>query len=159
MEEYYKTLKEVDKNLQEVKQKYHISGMIAGMDAQVEVKPQQGPFVGSERECPVRVPRHTMKWRANLRTCSWNGSRSMRSNLRTPCAKIGNRRGPGQTNWTSGSRVNNNCRSGRSLTTLRSHQVGGKKHCGKKLQGSKPYRSLTSDDLCKVAAKEKKLET
>ena len=47
LEEYYKTLKEIDKNLQEVKQNYHISGIIAGMDAQVEVKPHQGPFVGS----------------------------------------------------------------------------------------------------------------
>ena len=47
LEEYYKTLKEIDKNLHEVKQKYNISGIIAGMDAQVEVKPQQGPSVGS----------------------------------------------------------------------------------------------------------------
>ena len=46
MEEYYKTLKEIDKNLHEVKQKCNISGIIAGMDAQVEVKPHQGPFVG-----------------------------------------------------------------------------------------------------------------
>ena len=32
--------------MQDVKQKYHISGIIAGMDAQVEVKPNQEPFVG-----------------------------------------------------------------------------------------------------------------
>ena len=48
LEEYYKTLKGIDENLHEVKQKYNTSGIIAGMDAQVEVKPQQGPFVGSD---------------------------------------------------------------------------------------------------------------
>ena len=47
LEEYYKTLTEIDKNFKEVKQKYHISGIVAGMDAQVEVKPRQGPIVGS----------------------------------------------------------------------------------------------------------------
>ena len=46
MEEYCKTLKDLDKNVHEVKQKYHISGIAAGMDAQVEVKPNQEPFVG-----------------------------------------------------------------------------------------------------------------
>ena len=34
------------KNIQEVKQKYQVSGIVAGMDAQVEVKPRQVPFVG-----------------------------------------------------------------------------------------------------------------
>ena len=37
LEEYDKTLKDID---------YQISGIIAGMDAQVEVQPRQGPFVG-----------------------------------------------------------------------------------------------------------------
>ena len=46
VEEYYKTLKDLDKNMQEVKQKYNILGIIAGIDAQVEVKPNQEPFVG-----------------------------------------------------------------------------------------------------------------
>ena len=46
LEEYYKTLNDLDKNMQDVKQKYHISGIAAGMDAQVEVKPNQEPFVG-----------------------------------------------------------------------------------------------------------------
>ena len=32
--------------MQDIKQKFHISGIIAGMDAQVEVKPHQEPFVG-----------------------------------------------------------------------------------------------------------------
>ena len=32
--------------MQEVKQKYYISSILAGMDAQVEVKPNQEPFVG-----------------------------------------------------------------------------------------------------------------
>ena len=43
---YYKTLKDLNKNMQEIKQKNHISGIIAGMDAQVEVKLRQGPLVG-----------------------------------------------------------------------------------------------------------------
>ena len=46
LEEYYKTLKEVDRNMQDIKQKLHRTGIIAGMDAQVEVKHHQGPFVG-----------------------------------------------------------------------------------------------------------------
>ena len=46
MEECYKTLKDLSKNMQDVKQEYQISGIIAGMDAQVEVNPNQGPFVG-----------------------------------------------------------------------------------------------------------------
>ena len=46
LDEYYKTLKEIDNNMQETKQEYQISGITAGMDAQVEVKPHQEPFVG-----------------------------------------------------------------------------------------------------------------
>ena len=46
IEEYFKTLKEVDKNMPEIKQDYQIPGIIAGMDAQVQVKPNQEPFVG-----------------------------------------------------------------------------------------------------------------
>ena len=45
-EEYYETLREVDGTMQDIKQKFHICGIIAGMDAQVEVKPHQEPFVG-----------------------------------------------------------------------------------------------------------------
>ena len=47
LEEYYKTLKEVDRNAQGVKQKFHLSGIIAGMDLRVEVKPHQE---GARRE-------------------------------------------------------------------------------------------------------------
>ena len=32
--------------MQDIKQKIHISDIIAGMDAQVEVRPHQEPFVG-----------------------------------------------------------------------------------------------------------------
>ena len=32
--------------MQEIKQEYQISGITAGMDAQVDVKPHQGPYVG-----------------------------------------------------------------------------------------------------------------
>ena len=46
LEEYNKTLKDLDKNIQEVKQKYQVSGIVVGMDAQFEVKPRHGPFVG-----------------------------------------------------------------------------------------------------------------
>ena len=41
LEEYYEKSREVDENMQDIKQKFHISGIIAGMDAQVEVKPHQ----------------------------------------------------------------------------------------------------------------------
>ena len=51
LEEYYKTLKEVDRNVQDVKQKFHVSGIIAGMDVRVEVKPHQEGVRGEmERE-------------------------------------------------------------------------------------------------------------
>ena len=33
LEDYYKMLKDLDKNMQEVRQKYQVSGIIAGMDA------------------------------------------------------------------------------------------------------------------------------
>ena len=46
MEEYVKTLKDFDKNMQDIKQRYQIAGITAGMDAQVKVKPRQGPLVG-----------------------------------------------------------------------------------------------------------------
>ena len=39
LEEYYKTMKEVDTNM-------HFPGIITEMDGQVEVKPHQKPFVG-----------------------------------------------------------------------------------------------------------------
>ena len=41
LEEYYKTLKELDRNMQDIEQKYQISGIIAGMDAQAEVRPRR----------------------------------------------------------------------------------------------------------------------
>ena len=46
LEEYYETLREVDGTMQDIKQKIHISGIIAGVDAQVDVKLHQEPFVG-----------------------------------------------------------------------------------------------------------------
>ena len=36
----------LERRSQDVKQEYQISGIMAEMDAQVEVKPRQGPFVG-----------------------------------------------------------------------------------------------------------------
>ena len=46
LEEYCQTLIEVEKNMQDIKQKFRISGIVVGMDAQVEVKPHHEPFVG-----------------------------------------------------------------------------------------------------------------
>ena len=46
LEEYFKTSKEVDRNMQDIPQKFHLSGITAGLDAQVEVKPHQELFVG-----------------------------------------------------------------------------------------------------------------
>ena len=46
LEEYHEALREVDETMQDIKQKFHISGINAGLDAQVEVKPHQEPFVG-----------------------------------------------------------------------------------------------------------------
>ena len=115
LEEYYKTLKELDKNLHDVRQKYNISGIIAGMDAQVEVKPQQGPSVWKWHESVPKALRDTMNWRASLRTCSWSGLQSMESSLQTHSVKIGNLPKPKQTNWTFGCRMNNNCRSGKII--------------------------------------------
>ena len=50
VEEYCKTLNEVDKNMQDTKQKFYISGITAGMDAQVEVKPLSLSLVEA-RDC------------------------------------------------------------------------------------------------------------
>ena len=46
LEEYFKILKHIGKNMQDIKQKYQTTGITAGMDAQVKVKPRQGPLVG-----------------------------------------------------------------------------------------------------------------
>ena len=55
-------LKEVDKNMQETKQEYQISGIIVGMDAQVEAKPHQEPFVGEAQECPEAARQNLESW-------------------------------------------------------------------------------------------------
>ena len=44
LEEYYKTFCEIDKNIQEIKRTFYISGVTIGMDAQTEVKPHKEPF-------------------------------------------------------------------------------------------------------------------
>ena len=69
LEEYYRTLKEVDRNMQDIKQKLYISGNSAGMDAQVEVKPHQQPFVGGGTgngakycEMESNFERYLMEW-------------------------------------------------------------------------------------------------
>ena len=67
LEEYYTTLKDIDKNMQDVKQKYQICGIIAGMDAQVEVKPRQETVCWkTARDCPVQAPRDIMKWKSKF---------------------------------------------------------------------------------------------
>ena len=158
LEEYFQTLKGVDRDMQDIKQKYKISGIIAGMDVQVEVKPRQGPFVGDGKECLVEKPQSTAKWKANSRACSWSASQSMRSSCRTLLAKDGNLQERRKTRLTSGIRMRCSCRNGRSLTTMllpikwetRSTVV-------RKLQCSEPYRSSASTDLCKAAGKEREV--
>ena len=122
---YYKTLKELDKNLQEVKQKYHISGIIAGMDAQVEVQPRQGSYVGSgtrmSRGSTARY--HEMESKFENMPMEWTTKHEIKL-ANTFCKQMGTYEGQDKQNWIFGSRVNNNCRSGRSLTTLRCPSSG-----------------------------------
>ena len=139
LEEYYKTLKEIDKNLHEVKQKYNISGIIAGMDAQVEVKPQQGPSVGSgtrvSRGSTARYSELESKFENVL--MEWIAKHGIK--LANTFCKNWNLPKPKQTNWTFGSRMNNNCRSGRSLTTSRCPSSGKQ---GALWQGTAGLRTL-----------------
>ena len=94
----------MDKNLQEVWQKLNMSGIFSGTDAQVEVKPKQEPFVGSgtrlSRGSTTRYYELDSKFEILL--MEWIAKHGIK-----------------QTSWTFGSRMNTNCRSGRSLTTLR----------------------------------------
>ena len=100
LEEYYKTLKEIDKNLHDVKQKYNISGIIAGMDAQVEVKPQQGPSVGSgtrvSRGSTARYSELESKFENVL--MEWIAKHGIK--LANTFCKNWNLPKPKQTNWT-----------------------------------------------------------
>ena len=45
LEEYHKTLKEVDNNIQRIKQQFGITGIVVGSDAPVEVSENQESFV------------------------------------------------------------------------------------------------------------------
>ena len=128
LEEYYKTLEDVDRNMQDITEKYQNSVIIAGLDVQVDVKPRQGPFVGDGKECLVEKPQSTVKWKANSRACSWSASQSMRSSWRTLLAKDGNLQERIQTRLTSG--------PWQETAML------------------KTFRSLASTDLCKAAGKE-----
>ena len=120
--EYSKTMKDLDKNMHEVKKKYKISGIIAGMDAQVEVKPNQEPLVGSG----TRMSRGNTSSRA----CSWSGSRSTRSSWRIFSAKVGNPQEQRPTHWISGSRKRNSWKSGKSLIMLQFPFNGDEEQCG-----------------------------
>ena len=155
LEGYHNTVKDLDKNMQEVKQKYHISGIIAEIDAQVEVKPNQEPFVGEAQECLMEIQQNLVNWKANSRACSWRGSRNTRSSWRILSPEIGNPPEQRRTSWTSGSKKNN-CRSGKLLITLR-FPVGEECFC-KRLQSKEPYRSLASGDIRKITTQEGKLE-
>ena len=97
LEEYDKTLKDLDKNMQEVKQKkYQISGIIAAMDAQVKVKPRQGQFVGNGTRMWVH---HEILWNGKqiwepahgVDYEAWNQACEYLS------AQVGNPRVPGKT--------------------------------------------------------------
>ena len=151
-------MKDLDKNLQDVKQKYQISGIIAGIDAQVGVKPRQGPFVGDgtrmSRGSTTRyyemenkfegllmewITKHEIKL-ANTFCKNWEPTRARMNKLDF---------------WKQSEQQLQKWKIIDYIACT--HQVGNKKHCGKKLHCSEPYRSLASDDLCKAAGKEERL--
>ena len=114
VEEYYKTLNKDDKNTQEIKKEFYISDIIAGMDAQVEVKPHQEPFVGGG----------TRMSRGNGATYCEMERRSTTSRLQTRSVTDGNPQEQKQIVSISGRLLIQIYSSGRSLTTLRSHSNG-----------------------------------
>ena len=84
-------LKEVDKNMMEIKQEQQNFGIIAGMDAQVEAKRHQEPVVGGRhKECLEAARKNLESWRVSLRGCSCSGSPSTNFIWRIPSVKIGN---------------------------------------------------------------------
>ena len=111
LEEYYNTLQDLDKNMQEVKQKYQILGITAGMDAQVEVKPNQDSLLVEARECLVALQQNTVNWKANSRAYSWSGSRTTMSSWEILLAEVGNPTEQRPTNLISGRKKKDKCRS------------------------------------------------
>ena len=80
LEEYYKTLRDVDKNMQDIKQKFHISGIIAGMD-----------YRGNDTDCceieaniegllMEWITKHDVKF-ANTFSKGWEPTRAMTNKL------------------------------------------------------------------------------
>ena len=108
LEKYCKTLKEVGRNMQDVKQKFHVSGIIAGTDAQVEVKPHQRPFVGGGTRMH-RANYCEMEGRFESLFVDWT---------QTPFAKGGSPQEQRQTGLFFGNRARGSFRCGRSLITL-----------------------------------------
>ena len=45
--EYSETLREIESNMQQVKQMYKLSAIVVGTDAQVEMVPHQEPYLGA----------------------------------------------------------------------------------------------------------------
>ena len=152
LEEKYTTLKDLDKNLQDVKQRYHISGITAGTDAQVEVKPRQGSFVGDDtRMSSGSTTRYfVMESKFESLLMEWITNHEIK--LANTFAKIGYLQERGRTSLTSGNRMKNCYRSGRSLATLLSPSSGKQE-----AQCPEPYTSLASDDLCTAGGKERRM--
>ena len=63
LEECYKTLKVVDRNMQDIKKKFHISRIIAGMNAQVEVNHTRNRLLVEAQGCTVEILQNIAKSR------------------------------------------------------------------------------------------------
>ena len=124
LEEFYKTLKDLSKSMQEVKQEYQISGIMAGMDAQVEVKPNQGPFVveGTRMSRGNKARYHEVENRFGSLLLEWLVKHNVK--LANTFFQIGSPQERKQTSWISGSRTRHSCRSGRSWTMSRFPRSG-----------------------------------
>ena len=67
LEEHNKTLNEVDENDQDIKQTLFLSGIVAGMNARVEVKPHQELFVVvAARDCTEEIGNEKLGTRKNV---------------------------------------------------------------------------------------------
>ena len=135
LEEYYKTLRHLDKNMQEVKQKSQIFGILPEW--------RQGPFVGE-----VNFDTLLMEWitkhEVKLANTFWQ--------------KLRTYKGHNKKNWFLEAEWATIAEVEDDWLYCGAHLVGNEKHSGKKLQSSKPYTSLASDDTCKNTTQERKLE-
>ena len=95
------------------------------MDAQVEVKPRQGPFVGDgTRMCRGSTTTYSeMESKFECLFIEWITKHEIK------LAKIGNLRGPGQTYWIFWKRSEQQLQKLKIIDYIAvPHQVGNKKH-------------------------------